>query len=97
MKRVRAAAGAAFCGAISALVCADVALAQAMREPKATSIEVVVGSQAGATPDIFMRKMAKVLADEKLVTIPMVVTPRPGGAWTTASNYVVGKKASSLN
>ena len=63
-----------------------------MREPKATSIEVVVGSQAGATPDIFMRKVAKVLADEKLVTLPMVVTPRPGGAWTTASNYVIGKK-----
>ena len=62
------------------------------REPKASSIEVVVGSQAGATPDIFMRKLAKALADEKLVTIPMVVTPRPGGAWTTASNYVLGKK-----
>lgn len=62
------------------------------RAPKATSIEIVVGSQAGATPDIFMRKLAKALADEKLVTIPMVVTPRPGGAWTTASNYVLGKK-----
>ena len=66
--------------------------AQAPREPKATSIEVVVGSQAGATPDIFMRKLAKALADEKIVTVPMVVTPRPGGAWTTASNYVLGKK-----
>lgn len=73
------------------LASAENTLAQT-REPKATSIEVVVGSQAGATPDIFMRKLAKALADEKLVTIPMVVTPRPGGAWTTASNYVVGKK-----
>jgi putative tricarboxylic transport membrane protein len=63
-----------------------------MREPKASSIEVVVGSQAGATPDIFMRRLAKTLGEEKLVTIPMVVTPRPGGAWTTASNYVLGKK-----
>ena len=84
--------------AAAALVCALAgplhAQAQqpAMREPKATSIEVVVGSQAGATPDIFMRKLAKVRADEKLVTLPMVVTPRPGGAWTTASNYVLGKK-----
>ena len=68
------------------------AFAQTMREPKASSIEVVVGSQAGATPDIFMRKIAKVLADEKFVTLPMVVTPRPGGAWTSASNYVLGKK-----
>lgn len=68
------------------------ASAQTMREPKASSIEVVVGSQAGATPDIFMRKIAKVLADEKLVSLPMVVTPRPGGAWTSASNYVLAKK-----
>ena len=68
------------------------AFAQTMREPKASSIEVVVGSQAGATPDIFMRKISKVLADEKFVTLPMVVTPRPGGAWTSASNYVLGKK-----
>jgi putative tricarboxylic transport membrane protein len=83
-------------GRIGALVLAlglpFAADAQTMREPKASSIEVVVGSQAGATPDIFMRKIAKVLADEKLVTLPMVVTPRPGGAWTTASNYVIGKK-----
>ena len=64
----------------------------AERAPKASSIEVVVGSQAGATPDIFMRKLAKALADEKLVALPMVVTPRTGGAWTVASNYVLGKK-----
>ena len=66
--------------------------AQTMRDPKGSSIEVVVGSQAGATPDIFMRRLTKTLADEKLVSLPMVVTPRPGGAWTTASNYVIGKK-----
>lgn len=89
MRSAHAAVSTAICGAIAL---ADASLAQAMREPKATSIEVVVGSQAGATPDIFMRKMAKVLTDEKLVTIPMVVTPRPGGSWTTASNYVIGKK-----
>ena len=83
----------AICGVCAAALLTPIAAdAQTMREPKASSIEVVVGSQAGATPDIFMRKLAKALADEKLVTLPMVVTPRPGGAWTTASNYVVGKK-----
>ncbi len=79
-------------GIVVVMAGAVVADAQTMREPKASSIEVVVGSQAGATPDIFMRRVAKTLADEKLVTIPMVVTPRPGGAWTSASNYVLGKK-----
>lgn len=78
--------------ALAAHVAITTDLAAQTREPKASSIEVVVGSQAGATPDIFMRKLAKALADEKLVTVPMVVTPRPGGAWTTASNYVLGKK-----
>lgn len=92
MRSAHAVVSAGVCGALAAIALADASFAQAMREPKATSIEVVVGSQAGATPDIFMRKMAKVLTDEKLVTIPMVVTPRPGGSWTTASNYVVGKK-----
>ncbi len=90
-KTCRAGAWAALAGAAT-IVLASAASAQTMREPKATSIEVGVGSQAGATPDIFMRKLVKVLADEKLVTLPMVVTPRPGGAWTTASNYVIGKK-----
>ena len=84
---------APYLASLAGLLClAGAAHAQAMREPKASSIEVVVGSQAGATPDVFMRKLAKALADEKLVTLPMVVTPRPGGAWTTASNYVIGKK-----
>ena len=61
------------------------------RAPKAANIELVVGSQAGATPDIFMRRVAKILADEKIVTQPMVVQNRPGGGWVVASNYVLGK------
>ena len=86
-------AGAVCAGGLAAsLILPGSAAAQSMREPKAANIEVVVGSQAGATPDIFMRKLAKAMADEKLVNLPMIVTPRPGGAWTTASNYVVGKK-----
>ena len=74
-----------------AFVLAAGATARTARAPNASSIEAVVGSQAGATPDIFMRRLAKVLADEGIVTIPIVVQNRPGGAWTVASNYVLGK------
>jgi putative tricarboxylic transport membrane protein len=68
-------------------------MAQAVepRAPKAANIELAVGSQAGATPDLFMRRMAKVMGDEKIVTMPMPVQNRPGGGWVVVSNYVLGK------
>jgi putative tricarboxylic transport membrane protein len=68
-------------------------MAQAIepRAPKAANFELAVGSQAGATPDIFMRRIAKIMADEKIVTQPMPVQNRPGGGWVVVSNYVLGK------
>jgi putative tricarboxylic transport membrane protein len=67
------------------------AAAAEMRAPKAGNIEIVVGSGAGATPDLFMRRVAKTLNDEKLVTMPIVVQNRTGGSWTVAANYVMGR------
>jgi putative tricarboxylic transport membrane protein len=55
-------------------------------------VEITIGSTAGGTPDIMMRRMAKVLADEKIVEQPIVVVNRPGGSWTVGVNYVLGKK-----
>jgi putative tricarboxylic transport membrane protein len=52
-------------------------------------IEIVVGSSAGATPDVLMRRVAKILNDEGLVEQPVVVVNRTGGAWVVASNYVL--------
>lgn len=68
-------------------------MAQAVepRAPKAANVELTVGSQAGATPDIFMRRIAKIMADEKIVTQPMPVQNRPGGGWVIVSKYVLGK------
>jgi putative tricarboxylic transport membrane protein len=63
-------------------------------EPRAPSgpIEVSVGSSAGGTPDVMMRRMAQVLAKTGLVKEPsIVVANRTGGSWMVASNWVLGK------
>lgn len=55
-------------------------------------IEVTVGSSAGGTPDVMMRRMAQVLAETGLVKEPaIVVANRTGGSWMVASNWVLGK------
>jgi putative tricarboxylic transport membrane protein len=55
-------------------------------------IEITVGSGAGATPDVMMRRVAKVLNETGIVTQPIVVTNRPGGSWTVVSNYVLSQE-----
>lgn len=71
--------------AMTNLACAE----EVGRPPKASSIEIVIGSGAGASPDIFTRRIAQTLADEKLVDIPIVIQNRTGGAWTVAGDYVL--------
>jgi putative tricarboxylic transport membrane protein len=93
----QARAGFRHAGAFALAIAATAALgptysaAAEPRAPKVANFEFVVGSQPGSTPDIFMRRIAKILADEKIVTQPMVVQNRPGGGWVVASNYVLGK------
>jgi putative tricarboxylic transport membrane protein len=79
---------------LALLVAAPTVDAAEPRAPKASNIEIVVGSGAGATPDVFMRRVAKILNEEKIVTQPLVVQNRTGGGWTVASNYVLGKQGS---
>ncbi len=55
-------------------------------------VEITVGSSAGGTPDIIMRRVAKILNDEKIVEQPIVIQNRAGGSWTVAANWVLGKK-----
>lgn len=66
-------------------------VAQQPRAPVG-NIEVIVGSGAGATPDVLMRTMAKVLNETRIVTNPIVIVNRPGGSWMTAANYVLARK-----
>ena len=55
-------------------------------------IEFVVQAAAGGGSDIFARSMAKVLADEKIVTVPINVVNKPGGSGAIAYSYLNQKK-----
>src|SRR6202008_3597524 len=75
--------------ALSVLLAAPVG-AQ-MKAPKGP-VEITVGSGPGGTPDVIMRNIVKIMTEEKIVTIPVVVQNRPGGSHSNAYNYVLGKK-----
>lgn len=55
-------------------------------------IEFVVQAAAGGGSDIFARTMAKVLAEEKIVTVPINVVNKPGGSGAVAYSYLNQKK-----
>ena len=65
--------------------------AQEMRAPRGP-VEITVGAGAGGTPDVIMRTIAKIMADEKLVDIPIVVQNRTGAGHANAFNFVLGKR-----
>src|SRR5688500_17357876 len=62
-----------------------------MKAPKGP-VEITVGSGPGGTPDVIMRNIVKIMTEEKIVTIPVVVQNRAGGSHSNAYNYVLGKK-----
>jgi putative tricarboxylic transport membrane protein len=55
-------------------------------------VEFVVQAAAGGGSDIFARSLAKVLADEKIVTVPINVVNKPGGSGAVAYSYLRQKK-----
>ena len=55
-------------------------------------VEFVVQASAGGGSDIFARSMAKVLADEKIVTTSLNVVNKPGGSGAVAYSYLRQKK-----
>ena len=55
-------------------------------------VEFVVQASAGGGSDIFARTMAKALADEKIVTVPINVVNKPGGSGAVAYSYLSRKK-----
>jgi len=76
--------------ALSAALPASV-FAQTAKVPTGP-IEITTGTSPGGTPDVLMRRAAKILADEKIVTNPLVVQNRTGGSWMTAANFVLNKR-----
>ncbi|HZH53604.1 MAG TPA: tripartite tricarboxylate transporter substrate binding protein [Microvirga sp.] len=55
-------------------------------------IEITSGTSPGGTPDVLMRRAAKILNEEKIITNPIVVQNRTGGSWMVAGNWVLNKK-----
>jgi putative tricarboxylic transport membrane protein len=55
-------------------------------------VEFLVQSAAGGGSDIFARTMAKIMADEKIVTVPINVVNKPGGSGAVAYSYLNQKK-----
>jgi putative tricarboxylic transport membrane protein len=55
-------------------------------------VEFVVQAAAGGGSDIFARTMAKALANEKIVTVPINVVNKPGGSGAVAYSYLRTKR-----
>jgi putative tricarboxylic transport membrane protein len=55
-------------------------------------IEFVVQAAAGGGSDIFARTMAKIMAAEKIVTVPINVVNKPGGSGAVAYAYLKTKR-----
>lgn len=55
------------------------------------NIEITVGTSPGGTPDVIMRQVARILNDQGIVDLPMVVQNRTGGSWAISANYVIGR------
>lgn len=80
---------AAACAWIVGVAAAPAVLAQAY--PSKT-VEFVVHVNPGGGTDVFARLVQEIIAREKLITQPMIVQSRTGGAGTVAFNYVKSKR-----
>jgi putative tricarboxylic transport membrane protein len=78
--------------AVLLAVCVAPAPGQAAERAPKGPIEITVGSGAGSTPDVMMRRVTKIWGEEKIVEQPVVVVNRPGGSWTVGVNWVLGKR-----
>jgi len=76
--------------ALSAMIVAPAAHAQ-MKAPRGP-VEITVGSGPGGSPDVIMRNVVKIMTEEKIVAIPVVVQNRAGGSHSNAYTHVLGKK-----
>ncbi|HEX2256981.1 MAG TPA: tripartite tricarboxylate transporter substrate binding protein [Afifellaceae bacterium] len=78
---------------IAGLVALSVAATPVLAQGRAPTgpVEITTGSGPGGTPDVIMRTVAKIMAEENIVDFPVVVQNRTGGSHSNAYNYVLGK------
>ncbi|HET8679651.1 MAG TPA: tripartite tricarboxylate transporter substrate binding protein [bacterium] len=55
-------------------------------------IEFVVPFAAGGGSDLLARAIAKTMADDRIIPVPLVVVNRPGGSGAVGWAYVLGKR-----
>ena len=82
--------GATCFAAVIAVVPVSSVLAAEWKPDK--PIEFVVQAAAGGGSDIMARSIAKVLADEKIITVPINVVNKPGGSGAVAYSYIDSRK-----
>jgi putative tricarboxylic transport membrane protein len=82
-------------GLVAALALGGTALggtaALAQGKQPSGPIDISVGASPGGSPDVIMRFVAKIMAEEGITDVPLVVQNRPGGAGSTSYNYVMGR------
>lgn len=80
---------ASACALFAAAAAAPAALAQGY---PSKNFEFVVHVNPGGGTDVFARLIQEIITREKLITQPMIVASKTGGAGTVAFNYVKGKR-----
>ena len=61
------------------------------------SIEIMVPMSAGGGSDVFARAITKLVADKKMISQPMIIVNKPGGAGSIGYSYLAEKKGSAYN
>jgi putative tricarboxylic transport membrane protein len=72
------------------------ASAQTPRAPNGP-IEITVGCGAGCTPDVLMRRAAKIWNDQRLIENPIVIVNRAGGGMAPAMKHVLDRRGDENN
>jgi putative tricarboxylic transport membrane protein len=77
--------------ALTALAFAADGHAQTPRAPSGP-IEITVGCGAGCTPDLLMRRAAKIWNEQNLIANPIVIVNRAGGGMAPAMKHVLDRR-----
>lgn len=80
------------CAAAVALLAAVTASGKARAEYPEKDIQYIVQSGVGGGSDILARTLAKVLTEEKILPVKMLVENRPGGAGAVAYSFIANHK-----
>src|SRR5688572_6972218 len=81
---------AAACAGAALLAAAGGAPAQSWKPQQ--PVEVIIGSNAGSSPDIMARSIQRIWQEKRMVEVPANVVNRVGGGNTVAWNFLNSKQ-----